>query len=416
MSAKERQPLSPAVRGRAAAAVLAPAGLVIVLATLTALGLRAYYLSRAGLPSGAPGLAIGRVLTAAAGVVCVPLMGRLVRHRGVFAALVACGVLAVFPDSAQPAHRVLVEPWLVLFCLIGAVVVFRRDRLAAGWWLVAGGAASGFAGVIEPWAIAPVAVVLVLCLADPRPGKARLSRAWRFAAGVTAGFCLPALRFAVAAPRGSAQSLFGLRSGAGPVPVPARLVELTGLGGVRTPVHVQLLVTSLTLSYVQAAWTMAAILAALTVGVPVVLNLITSQRPSPLDWFALGSAALLVAMFLWPGQFHHDLAALLAPFLGLAIALPFSQLLTLRLTRRPLRGPPPRHPVRAAALACSVVILALFAVTQARGDSHRAPVAAAAATAYVQHDVTVMSTDRFGAARHGRVAPGTGRDRHARRG
>jgi hypothetical protein len=41
VSAQERQPLSPAVRRRAVAAVTDPACLVIALTTLTALGLRA---------------------------------------------------------------------------------------------------------------------------------------------------------------------------------------------------------------------------------------------------------------------------------------------------------------------------------------------------------------------------------------
>jgi alpha-1,2-mannosyltransferase len=62
----------------------------------------------------ATGTAAGRVRTALAGVAAVPVMGRLVRHRGAFATLVACGVLAVFPDSVAAAHTVLVEPWLAL--------------------------------------------------------------------------------------------------------------------------------------------------------------------------------------------------------------------------------------------------------------------------------------------------------------
>lgn len=341
VSAKERQPLSPAVRRRAAAAVLDPAGLVVVLTTLTALGLRACYLSRAGVLSGVSDyLATGRVLTAAAGVVCVPLMGRLVRHRGVFATLVACGVPTVFPGGPQAAHTVLAhtvsahtvsaEPWLLLCCLTGAVAVFRKDQMAAGRRLVAGGVAFGFAAVIEAWAIVPAAVVLVLCLAGPRPAKARLGRAWRFAAGVAAGCCIPALSFAVAAPRGFLPGLF--------------VTQAVPLAGIGTPVAVTL--------------------AALAVGGPIVLSVLTNQPPSPLDWFAAGCAVLAAAMFLWPGPFHGGLAAFLVPFLGLAIALPFARLLTLRLTRRPLRGPPPRHPVRAAATACSVVVFTLLACTQ----------------------------------------------------
>src|ERR1039457_525448 len=49
-------------------------------------------------------IAVGRLLTAFASVACVTLTGLLARHRGVLAAVVACGIAAVFPDSVQAAH------------------------------------------------------------------------------------------------------------------------------------------------------------------------------------------------------------------------------------------------------------------------------------------------------------------------
>src|SRR5205814_5974504 len=45
----------------------------------------------------AAGMAIGRVLTMLVSAAGVVLVGLLVRHRGALAALIACGVLAVFP-------------------------------------------------------------------------------------------------------------------------------------------------------------------------------------------------------------------------------------------------------------------------------------------------------------------------------
>ena len=65
------------------------------------------------------GMAAGRILTTLASAAGIALAGLLVRHRGALAALVACGVLAVYPDSVAAAHTVLVEPWLVLACLAG---------------------------------------------------------------------------------------------------------------------------------------------------------------------------------------------------------------------------------------------------------------------------------------------------------
>jgi hypothetical protein len=55
---------------------------------------------------------------------------------------------------------------------------------------------------------------------------------------------------------------------------------------------------------------------------------LVTRRPQPvLDWFATATAVLVVAMFLWPPQFHYHFAAFLAPFLALTIALPVSRLL-----------------------------------------------------------------------------------------
>ena len=52
--------------------------------------------------------------------------------------LVTCGTLAVYPDGLLAARTVLLEPWLVLFCLLGALAVFDGDRPVTGW--PAGGA------------------------------------------------------------------------------------------------------------------------------------------------------------------------------------------------------------------------------------------------------------------------------------
>ena len=74
------------------------------------------------------GMAVARVFTALASAAAVPVAGLLVRHRGFFATLVACGVLAIYPDSVLAARTVLLEPWLVLFCLLGALRGVRPRR------------------------------------------------------------------------------------------------------------------------------------------------------------------------------------------------------------------------------------------------------------------------------------------------
>ena len=398
---------SPPGRSRLAAAWRDPVTVVIAAATVLALGLRVYELSLPGylmglteyddgsyfgsavhlvrgiLPyrdfvfvqppgitllmtpaaliakatgSTAGGMAIGRILTTLASAAGVVLLGLLVRHRGVLATLVACGVLAVFPDSIAAAHTVLVEPWLVLFCLLGAVAVFDGDRLtSSGRRLAWGGAAFGFAGAIEAWAIIPVLVIAALCLPRPR-------RAVPFVAGVAAAFLIPVVPFAVLAPGRFYQSLIvaqvGHRAAVLRVPVWIRLKEMTGLSHVHLPGRANLLITHLHLRDHPTVLFAVLILVLLTVGGLALQVLASRKPPAPLDGFALVTTALIVAIFMWPTQFHYHFAAFLAPFLGMAIALPASRLLT------PATG----RGLAWTAAGLAAALLVVFTIVQVRAE------------------------------------------------
>jgi alpha-1,2-mannosyltransferase len=258
------------------------------------------------------GLAIGRVLTVLAGAAAVALAGLLVRHRGVLAVVLTCGIMAVYSDAVAAAHTVLVEPWLVLFCVIGMVAVFDGDRITGTPRRLAwGGVAFGFAGAVEAWAIVPVLVLGALSLPH-------LKRAAIFVGGVAAGFLIPALPFAIASPSQFYRSLItaqvGYRAHALRVGVLLRLKNMIGLpyalGWPRTTVWLAVFAL---IAFVLVSQAAAALV---------------TRRPQPvLDWFATATAVLVVAMFLWPPQFHYHFAAFLAPFLALTIALPVSRLL-----------------------------------------------------------------------------------------
>jgi len=257
------------------------------------------------------GLAIGRILTVLAGTAAVALAGLLVRHRGVLAVLLTCGIVAVYSDAVAAAHTVLVEPWLVLFCLAGLVAVFDGDRISASTRRLAwGGAAFGFAGAVEAWAIVPVLVLAALCLPQ-------LRRAAVFVGGVAAGFLIPVLPFALASPSQFYRSLItaqvGYRAHAVRVGVLLRLKNMIGLPYALHWPRTTVLLTVFAI----ALFVLAAQAAAL---------LVTRQPPPLLDWFATVTAVLVVAMFLWPPQFHYHFAAFLAPFLALSVALPVGRL------------------------------------------------------------------------------------------
>jgi alpha-1,2-mannosyltransferase len=303
------------------------------------------------------GMAIGRILTARAGTASVALVGLLVRHRGILATVIACGIMAIFPDAIQATKTVLVEPWLVLFCLIGALALFDGDHFSASRRrLIWGGVAFGFGGAVEPWAIFPVIIIAVLALRRPRHLLA-------YAGGVAAGFLVPVIPFAALAPRKFFEATIiaqiGPRAGASRTSFWERIQDLTGLADVTRPTHLV---------------DMAAA-AAIIVVVAVCLGLsylLTWRLPPTLDLFAVGTAAFVTIGFIWPDQFHYHFAAFFAPWLALALALPVSAFVRdLRLVSGGDGAPSPVLQWGTAAVA-GVVILVL-AVVQFGWESNNTP-------------------------------------------
>jgi alpha-1,2-mannosyltransferase len=241
----------------------------------------------------------------------VPVAGLLTRHRGMFATLVTCWLLAIFPDSILAARTVLLEPWLVLFCLLGALALFDGDKVANSTRrLLLGGVLFGFAGAVKVWAIVPVVVILVLTARRPRQVSV-------YAAGVTLGFCVPVLPFALSAPTAFYRGVIVaqlVRSDIRRIPQGYRLQQMLGLAHFPQPATPALVVIS--------------IVVVLVIAVVSVLGSRLAHGPPPaLDRFATGTCALVVAAFLWPVDFYYHYAAFLAPFLALTMALPAARLL-----------------------------------------------------------------------------------------
>jgi hypothetical protein len=411
-SADGSQGGAPAPQQRSRPAWLTPVNLVIIITTLVALGLRVYYqYTRPGFLLGVTeyddgpyfgsavrlvhgslpykdfilvqppgitllmspvglltywtgtgwGLAIGRILTVLAGTAGVALAGLLVRHRGPLAALLTCGIMAVYSDSVAAAHTVLVEPWLVLFCLAGAVAVFDGDRITASTRRLAwGGVLLGFAGAVEAWAIVPVVVLAALCLPQ-------IKRAGILIGGVAAGFVIPVLPFAIAGPSQFYRSLItaqvGYRAHAVRVGILLRLRNMIGfpyaLGWSKSLLLLAVLALVVFVVVTQAA-----------------AIVVTRQPQPPLDWFATISAVLIVGMFLWPPQFHYHFAEFLSPFVALTIALPVSRLLGgaqpdggVAVTWPRTSGPKAARQAGLAIIAVTALALVVVAAFQFRFES-----------------------------------------------
>ncbi len=309
----------------------------------------------ANITGSATGFAVARVLTACAGAASITLAGLLVRHRGALVTTLTCGLLAVYPGAIEAAHTVLLEPWMVLLCLIGAVAIFDGDQITTRASRLAwGGAAFGFAGAIKVWAALPVLVILVLCWR-------RL--AWRpwfsYLGGVLAGFAIPVLPFVAIAPHAFYQSVI--------------VAQLSRVDVTRVLIWIRLVSLS-GLSDLPSISRDGAIAAAVLIGGFVVVCLagvwVRTRRPPPdLERFAVGSAAVVLGAFLWPPDYYPHYAAFFAPFLAMSIALPAGRLVS---DRRESSTPAPRRShsaVLAVLTAAAAVAFLIMADIQAHHEA-----------------------------------------------
>jgi hypothetical protein len=353
-------------------------------------------------------MAAARLLTVAASAACVTLLGALVRHRGGYVTLVACGLLAVYPDDIMAAHTLLLEPWMNLLVLGGARLAFRGGQLAAPRRLLWAGAAFGLAGAVKYWAMLPALGLLAACLlTGPRDGPGqgsgragqRRDRAVRFAGGVLAGFAIPVAPFAVPWPGLFVRStLLDQVSRAGSaVPESLRLAHLTGLAGLLNDAGRLTLPGNAGSLFARgdvtaaATWATGSLPVLLAVAVAALIGLgylagctrarracrgsaartaatAASGAPGPLEWYALGTLGGTLAAVLGYSAFFYHYADFAAPWLAIAAGYAAG---ALRRTagggRCPARRRRPARERRTARLGLAVAAVAAAALVVVAG-------------------------------------------------
>jgi hypothetical protein len=300
----------------------------------------------------AQGMAVARVLTVAADVANVALIGVLVRRRGPLAAGIACGAYAVDPDALTADHTFLLEPWLNLCCLIAAVLLFDGDRprLSGTGRLIWAGVAFGFGAAVKIWAAVPFAIAVAILLIagflagqSPIPAQSRMQASaaglWRrlrpaaiMTGGAALGLGVPLLPFAIMAPGGLVRGvLIGqlARNSGGTRDPMVRLADITGLRAFPGSLPDERLLAAFALVMLACyAWAFA--------------GGAGRRRPGSawLDLYVLAGAVLTTVMFLWPRLYYSHYGAFAGPFLGLAVALPIGLLTTGTRAREPVTRVP----------------------------------------------------------------------------
>jgi hypothetical protein len=321
------------------------------------------------LTSQATGLAVARVLSVLASTACVPLAGRLVRHRGALACAVAAGLLAVYPADVLSGRTLLLEPWMNLACLLAANLAFREGRLASPRWLAWAGVAFGCGVAIKFWAVVPAAVLLAVCLiVRPQAEASRARRAGALVGGAVGGFAVLAGPFALADPAGFVrETLLDQVSRVGSyTPISLRLAHLTGLidvlgrnGKVAAPgttTHSLFAMGAEASTHTVAVGWPAYAAAAVGIALIAAGYLRGLRQRTPLEWFALVTAALATAAIMGYSAFFYHYPDFPAPWLAIAVGAAVGSLACL------IQGARARLARRVLAAAVAVVIVAIAGI------------------------------------------------------
>jgi hypothetical protein len=370
------------------------------------------------LTSQATGLAAARILSVLASSACIPLAGRLVRHRGALACAVTAGLLAVYPADVLSGRTLLLEPWMNLACLLAANAAFRQGRLASPRWLAWAGVAFGCGVAIKFWAAFPAAVLLAACLiARPPAETSRAKRAGALAGGAVAGFAVLAGPFALADPSGFIhQTLLYQVSRAGSfVPISLRLAHLTGLIDVLgrggnlvapgTTSHTLFSMGAEASTHAVAAGWPAYAAAAVGIALIAAGYLRGLRQRTTLEWFALVTAVLATAAIMGYSAFFYHYPDFPAPWLAITVGAAVASLACL------IRGTASQARLarRVLAAAVAVVIVAIAGIEARELQRARVPASPANVSALVPAGSCLVADQvSFAIAANRFEAPGPG--------
>jgi tetratricopeptide (TPR) repeat protein len=290
-------------------------------------------------------LAIARCITLLVTSANVILIARVLRSRGQVAMVTGALTLACFPLAVAADHSLLLEPYLVFFCLLGIVLLFNEGSLASPRRIVAAGIAIGFAGAIKIWAIAIVIAALLVCMK-------RTKDAGRLALGITLGFALPCAAFFVASPASFIHDVVVAQlsrgtSGIAGLSIALRLGDIFGLSGIPNVIF-----------YASLAVITALVFSAFVL----CIFGLNYRRLMLLDiFFVLATVAVLAEMFSSP-EFYDHYAYFPAAFLALLVGASAEHASNLLMRAARFLHAVKFRPVRLAAKSLPAVVAIVAAV------------------------------------------------------
>ena len=255
-------------------------------------------------------LALGRETTAAVAALNVILVAAVVRHRGRVVCGLAATAMACFPMAAAADTTLFLEPYLVLFCLLGLVLLLSNGAITSRKRVLLAGLTLGFAGTVKIWAAVIVLAAAVVCARRAKGAVLRLL------GGSALGFAIPCLPFFLAAPHSFVREILGDQfsravKGGASTAWSERLSSFGGLDGI-TAFHLSA----------------PAIVAAAT-GFTIVLGGSLFRVRSSLgtgDLVILASAVVAVSMLCLPHEMYSHYVYFSAPFLAMVLSMSLAAL------------------------------------------------------------------------------------------
>jgi alpha-1,2-mannosyltransferase len=315
------------------------------------------------LTSTVDGMALARVLTALASAACVPLVGHLVRYRGTLVTALTCAILAIYPPDIASAHTLLLEPWMNLLCLLGANAAFSSGRLAARPGRLAwAGVAIGVAGAVKFWAGAPAVVLLVICLITR--DELRRRRTVAYLGALAGGFIIPLAPFFFSAPAAFVKStIFYQAARVGTyTPLSLRLAHITGLIDILnyhgtislTAGGNSLFADGVIADTAPAIPHLLPYLATLVLAAVIAAGFLVGRRDTTTaEWFALATSIMALAAILGYSAFFYHYPAFPGPWLAIIAGVALGHLCGLLSVT-----------LRTAATGLVAVVLAAVAILQ----------------------------------------------------
>ena len=257
-------------------------------------------------------IASARVFTAVVTGANAFLAGLAVRHRGIAASAAAATALAIFPAAYLADSAVLLEPYLVFFCLLGAVLLFQNGDIATSRRVWLAGLAFGLGAAVELWALVPLVIAVAFCAPVWRRAVLPLLGGAAIGLGVT---CLP---FVLLAPHAFwhdtvltqlTRTAFGPVVGAG-----TRFLVLTGLG---PPLGLHISTGAATAIALGAGLVFGLIFAAAA----------ATGRASRSDGFAFAAMVAVTALVVFVPTFSGHDTYFAAPFVAIVFGLAVRYLL-----------------------------------------------------------------------------------------